>query len=157
MKYVSFTGHRDIHSARISDRLYETLEKLAESGADTFCAGGALGFDTLAAQTVIKLRQEYPWIMLHLVLPCPPEEQSLKFTEKNRQLYYDVISSADSIETVSPQYTSDCMKMRNSRLIELADICVCCYDIRRSHTGTGQTVRMAEKKGIGIINLYDDI
>ena len=26
MKYVSFTGHRDIHSARISDRLYETLE-----------------------------------------------------------------------------------------------------------------------------------
>ena len=36
-----------------------------------FCgAGGALGFDTLAAQTVLEMKKEYPQLRLILVLPC---------------------------------------------------------------------------------------
>ena len=33
-------------------------------------AGGALGFDTLAAQTVLDMKKEYPQLRLILVLPC---------------------------------------------------------------------------------------
>lgn len=35
-----------------------------------FGAGGALGFDTLAAQCVLSLRKRYSHIKLILVLPC---------------------------------------------------------------------------------------
>ena len=44
------------------------------------------------------------------------------------------------------------MKERNSRLVNKADICIC-Y-LKNKRTGTGQTVRMAETKGIDVINLY---
>ena len=39
-------------------------------------------------------------------------------------------------------------------MIELSDGCVCYYDESVGRSGTGQTVRMAESKGIEIINLF---
>ena len=45
------------------------------------------------------------------------------------------------------------MKKRNQRLVELGDICVCCYNENRIRSGTGQTVRIAEKQGKEIINI----
>ncbi len=151
---VSFTGHRDAYSPELQRKLRETLERLIAEGADLFCAGGAVGFDTLAAETVLELQGEYPQINLRLVLPCPPEAQTARFPVKARERYYDILRASDSVETVSPRYTDGCMKLRNRRLTELADICVCCYDTSRFSSGTGQTVRMAERKGIRIINLY---
>ncbi len=152
---VSFTGHRDIRAADFHDRLYELLESLiVNRSADMFYAGGAAGFDTLAAQTVLELKASYPWISLVLLIPCSPEEQTRSFSSNMQDTYYDIMQSADKVEYISPHYVEGCMKERNQRLIDYADICVCCYDERRSATGTGQTVRMAYKKGINVINLY---
>jgi len=155
MDNVSFTGHREINADAIKEPLYATLEELINNGSDMFFTGGAAGFDTLAALTVLDLRVTYPWISLSLILPCSPEEQTRSFTRELRDTYYDILRSADKVEYVCEHYTRDCMKQRNQRLIDCADICVCCYDERKSASGTGQTVRMAEKKGIRIINLYD--
>ena len=152
---VSFTGHRDAYSPDIRRKLRVTIEELIDEGADTFCAGGAVGFDTLPAETVLELQGDHPFISLRLVLPCPPEVQSARFTAKVRELYYDIYNAADSVEVIAPRYTEDCMKRRNQRLIDLADICVCVYDRERFTSGTGQTVRMAEKKGIEIINIFE--
>ena len=68
-----FTGHRELPTddlPEISKRLEDTLVKLIEQGYRYFGAGGALGFDTLAAQAVLRLRERYPQIRLILVLPC---------------------------------------------------------------------------------------
>lgn len=46
------------------------------------------------------------------------------------------------------------MKKRNARLIEHADCCVCYYNVKRSASGTGQTVRMALNRNMTIINLF---
>ena len=46
------------------------------------------------------------------------------------------------------------MKKRNARLAELGDICICYYNEKDFRSGTGQTVRMAEKAGKRIINMY---
>ena len=155
MNNVCFTGHRDIHSDNIEKTLYSTLESLIESGSDCFYAGGAAGFDTLAADTVLSLRSLYPWVSLILVLPCSAEEQTRSFSYELREKYYDILHSADKVEYISDHYFDGCMKLRNQRLVDCADICVCCYDERRSMSGTGQTVRMAQKKGIEIINLFE--
>ncbi|MBQ3842696.1 MAG: DUF1273 family protein [Ruminiclostridium sp.] len=151
---VSFTGHRNADPA-VRTALYNTIKRLAEAGADTFCAGGAAGFDTLAAQEVIRVKSEMPGIKLRLVLPCPPGEQTKKFSREMKEAYVLVLRGADEQECVSPHYTPGCMKARNQRLIDLADICICYYDSENnSASGTGQTVRMAKKKGIQIINLF---
>lgn len=68
-----FTGHRELpaeYLPEISKRLEDTLVALIEQGYCYFGAGGALGFDTLAAQVVLRLWERYPQIRLILVLPC---------------------------------------------------------------------------------------
>ncbi len=64
-KTVCFTGHRELPAddlPEISKRLEDTLATLIEQGYRYFGAGGALGFDTLAAQAVLRLRERYPQI-----------------------------------------------------------------------------------------------
>ena len=50
-----FTGHREIPTrdfATIQKLLEAEIIHLVNQGVLDFCAGGALGFDTMAAQTV---------------------------------------------------------------------------------------------------------
>lgn len=158
MKKVFFTGHR--HSnvyAEDMHRLNNLLRKLAAERVKDFYAGGARGWDMTFESMVISLRERYlPLIRLHLVLPCPPEEQMSGWSASDKQQYREILKAADSVETVSEHYDKSCMKKRNERLVELGDICVCYYNEKHFRSGTGQTVRMAEKQGKEIINLYID-
>lgn len=60
-----FTGHRDMPSDRKSDirsQLKAAVERAIQNGYRFFGAGGALGFDTMAARSVLELRQQHPHI-----------------------------------------------------------------------------------------------
>lgn len=72
-KTACFTGHRDIPPLKrpgIKHRLEREIERSIQAGYVYFGAGGALGFDTLAAQTVLKLKERYPDIKLSSNLSC---------------------------------------------------------------------------------------
>lgn len=154
MKSICFTGHRNIKvTDELKNRLYSQLEMLIQGGAEIFIAGGAKGFDLLCEETVITLKKKYPHIKLHIILPCPEAEQTEDWTETEKEQYRRILLSADYTEICSEHKTKGCMKKRNARLVELADVCVCYYNTRRIRTGTGQTVRMAKEKEIKIINL----
>ncbi len=156
MKSCSFTGHRKFHcSPRTSGILESAILDVMKSGVMDFYAGGAIGWDTFCAETVINMRNRFPHIRLHIVLPCPPSQQSAFWSEKQRNEYLSVINAADSVECVSNSYHSSCMRARNQRLIALADCCICYYDSSHYRSGTGQTVRMAQAKGIVVINVFD--
>ena len=60
MNNVSFTGHREIDAETLREPLYATLEGLISSGSDMFFTGGASGFDTLAALTVLDVSVDKP-------------------------------------------------------------------------------------------------
>ncbi len=76
MKSVCFTCHRNIKEmAELKKALIKQLVKLIDEGAADFYAGGAVGFDMLCESAVIELRKRFPHIKLHLILPCPAEEQ----------------------------------------------------------------------------------
>lgn len=159
MKYKNccFTGHRQAALTEpLKKRLTDGLRGLiTEYNTHDFYAGGAAGWDMLCEETVLKLREEFPFIRLHLVLPCSAEEQTARWDEALRMRYYDILKRADTAEYVSLMYTKDCMKLRNARLVEYSDCCVCYYDKNGSvRSGTGQTIRMAESKGIRIFNLF---
>ena len=152
LKTCCFTGHRIIKiTPELVQRLKDTIIKLITQGVTDFYNGGAIGFDMLCAETIIELKAEYPDIKLHLLLPCPPEEQVKGWNKAQVEKYNEILKAADSVTVVSEHYTRDCMKHRNERLVELADHCICYCTNPRS--GTGQTVRMAEEKGIDVINM----
>lgn len=68
-----FTGHRDI-APYTPDTVFEQTKAIAtllvSKGFKYFGAGGALGFDTLAAQAVLSVKETHPEFKLILVLPC---------------------------------------------------------------------------------------
>lgn len=155
MKNICFTGHREIRDIKkITNYLLCTIDDLIQKGATNFFAGGAIGFDTLAAEAVILLRKKYPYIKLFLILPCCGTEQTLYRTLNQKKEYKRILSEADDVEFISEHYFDGCMKQRNSRLIELADYCICYYNNKKSAGGTAQTVRMTQKKNIPVINLF---
>ena len=83
-----FTGHRNIPvelRSPISEILKTTIISCIEQGYLYFGAGGALGFDTLAAQTVLDLKCLYPSIKLILVLPC--RDQASRWTTDDKTVY----------------------------------------------------------------------
>lgn len=64
-KTCCFTGHREIPSGqrrKIFARTEEAIEGLIKKGYLYFGAGGALGFDTIAAFAVLKLKERYPTV-----------------------------------------------------------------------------------------------
>ena len=93
---------------------------------------------------------------LHLVLPCSREEQTVRWSERQRAAYDCICREADSCEFIAESYTRDCMRLRNQRLVTLADCCICYCREPEGRTGTAQTVRMARHKGIPVINLALD-
>ena len=68
-----FTGHRAIPARALpalAEELEQTLRRLIDKGMGYFGAGGALEVDTLAAETVMRLKDEYPGVRFIMVLPC---------------------------------------------------------------------------------------
>lgn len=157
MKSCCFTGHRKVkYSELLLKKLNDTIEAMIKKGVTDFYAGGAIGWDTICAEAVLKLRNEkYSHIRLNMVLPCPESEQTAKWSYEQKQKYCEILNAADNMEIVSLIYTRDCMKRRNLRLVELAESCICYYDEGQNASGTGQTVRLAQQKGIQVINLYE--
>lgn len=154
-KSVCFTGHR---RANISDATYSLLishlKKLISDGYSDFYSGGATGWDAICERAVIDLKAEGFEIRLHLILPCCFEEQTRGWTIGEKEEFIEIQSHADTIEYISRHYTDSCMKQCNQRLVDSADMAICYYDARRTRSGTGQTVRMAEEQELRIWNFF---
>lgn len=152
-KVACFSGHRKLpeNCSKLRANLEKVIIELIERGVVFFGNGGAVGFDALAATTVLKLKEEYPHIRLVMVLPCPPEEQSLKWNEEQKKRYYELLDQADKVRVLSPRYTSGCMLDRNRHLVDCSAYLIC-Y-LRERHGGTFYTVRYAEQRGLKILRL----
>ena len=156
MKACSFTGHRAIspvHIAPLTDLLDRAITYAYAEGCRTFFSGGAVGFDILAARRVLLFRISHPDVRLVMLLPCVGQEE--KWSPEQRERYYQVLRDADELEYLADAYDPDCMRRRNAALVSRADMLVA-YVARRS-SGAGQTLAMAEKKGIPTYNLYPSV
>lgn len=156
VKTVCFTGHRSIppnERKLIALKLEETIKRLIEMGYVYFGTGGALGFDTIAAETVLKLKVKYPHIRLILVLPC--QTQADKWSDEDKEIYYDIKSKADKSICISQNYTNECLFKRNRHLVDNSNLCVCYY--KHNKGGTAYTVNYAISKQKLVINIADEI
>ena len=149
-----FTGHRQIDPpllVPLTAQLDATLRALVQMGCLQFYAGGARGFDTLAAARTLALRQEYPAVRLHLLLPC--RDQCTGWPAADIARYEDILANCDSYRYIAERYSPSVMTKRNRALVANADVCVAF--LLREASGAGQTVRAARRAGITVLNLAD--
>lgn len=130
--------------------LEQTIVSLYERGYRVFVAGGALGFDTMAAKAVLMLRENgYPDIKLVLALPC--RSQTAGWGEGEIAVYETICSLADQVIYVSETYFSGCMHKRNRYMVDHSSVCI--SYMTRTTGGTAYTVRYAERAGVRVIDL----
>ena len=147
-----FTGHRDIdarHAECLATVLDNVIEQLISCGVTCFRAGGALGFDTIAALKVLEKKSEHPDISLDLYLPC--RDQTARWGDYDREIYSYVLDNANSITYTSEQYHRGCMLLRNRKMADGVDFCV--SYCQKNSGGTAYTVEYAKGKGVKIINV----
>lgn len=122
-----FTGHRELPTGLARWKLAVKLEKAIveqiNNGIQFFGAGGARGFDALAAQTVLKLKKKYPDIKLILVLPCLTQTRG--WSARDVEEYERIKAQANKVVYTSQEYTKDCMHKRNRHLVDNSSVCIC--------------------------------
>ena len=157
-----FTGHRphglpgggnpsDPGARRLLLRLSETVAQLSSQGVRDFYCGGALGFDTWAARTVLARKASAPEIRLHLVLPFWGQESA--WSRVDQAEYQRILRAADEVRILSERYYPGCMQARNRALVDRA-ACVVGYCVKKSG-GAAYTLAYARRQGRRIILLSE--
>lgn len=151
-KTCCFTGHRFIAKSEypiIYYKLKRVIERLIDKGVIYFYAGGALGFDTIAAEIILYLKTQYPQIKLIMVYPC--RDQTVLWMQKDIEKYIKIKSRCDEYVYISEKYTNECMRERNRYLVDKSSYCI--YYLENKNSGTSYTVNYALKKGLTVINI----
>ena len=159
-KACAFTGYRpskmpwgydetDARCVEFRFRLREALEYLIGRGYADFLSGGALGFDQMAAEIVLSLREKYPWIRLIMVIPFAG--QADRWTEEQRGRWLDIIAASDRVVHISRDYDKGVFFRRNHYLVEHADLLLAAYDGQPG--GTAGTVAYARRHGVRVSRL----
>lgn len=138
-----FTGHRAMSMAeqkQIFPILTQKISEAMEQGVTVFRNGGALGFDTLSALSVLKLKENHSQIKLFI--DVPHRGQSDHWKKFDRDVYEYIISHADEVTYVSQNYQKGCMQKRNRFMVDRSDL-VIAY-IRKTSGGSYYTACYAE-------------
>lgn len=158
MLTVAFTGYRpdkmpfeenENDSAYLAFRasLSAVILRLLERGATHFISGLAMGFDTWAAEEVLREKAKNPSVTLECAIPFPRQADSWQRDYQKRR--ERILKAADETATLRMEYTKDCFFVRNRYMVDKADVVVCAYDGQSG--GTAYTVNYAlEKKKIVI-------
>ncbi len=155
-KTCCFTGHRfipDYQCPELNKALQNVITELIGKGVSTFISGGALGFDTLAAQCVLEIKKYHPRIKLVMLLPCRGQHAKWKISDRN--VYEKILMVADDIIFLNDKYITGCMHQRNREMVRQSGYCIAYFDGKPG--GTAYTVGIAGEQGLSVVNIYPNI
>lgn len=143
-KACAFTGHRELErdfSPRILKKEVENL--IMQEKVDTFYVGMAMGFDLIAAETVLKLKRKYD---VKLIACIPFYGQEKYFSDKDKKRYAEILKKCDESILISENYYKGCLLKRNRYMVDNADFLIA-Y-LKKDIGGTAYTVNyyMKNKK-----------
>ena len=156
-KRCAFTGYRpqklpfgfdetDPRCVEFKARLRDTIEGLIGCGYAHFISGGAMGMDMFAAEAVLDLKEDYPWIILEMASPF--DAQAARWEPEYQARHARLFAEADIVTVISHNYTRACMFRRNRYLVDNADLLLAAYDGKPG--GTAMTVEYAHHTGIPV-------
>ncbi len=151
MKTICFTGHRRL-SQKQYDWLAETLpsviERAIDRGFTRFISGGALGFDQLAAETIVWLKDSYN---IELWLAEPFLDFSSKWDASQKKLYNLTKGKANKVCTLEWSYFDGVYQERNEWMVDESSVVIAAWNGNPS--GTKNTVDYAVTKNKRVLHL----
>lgn len=157
LKKCSFTGYRpqkmpfgydesDPRCVAFKAELRKTLEELIGERYVYFLSGGSLGMDMFAAEAILELQKDYPWISLEIVTPF--DAQAARWPPEYRERHDRLLKQADAVTPICHEYTRSCMFRRNRYLVDEADLLLAAFDGKPG--GTAMTVDYANRTRVPI-------
>lgn len=140
---------------KFENDLTQKIFELIETGCHTFYSGMAMGFDIIAAESVLLARQGYKKAPIKLVCTIPFIKHSDTFSYEWRKRYKDILALADQVLLTSDDYYKGCYAYRNKIMVDYSDYVLTWYDGKPG--GTKNTIEYAKKLGRHIINLNENI
>ena len=148
-----FTGHRDIPADQLQMVMAGTEVKVRElilRGYRYFGVGGAVGYDTIVAELLLRLRErEYPGIRIILVYPF--DGFTGRWSDKQKATYARLFPMYDKRVCVCKSASKEAYLARDRHLIDCSSICVA-YCTRQTG-GTAYTIRYAAARGVPVFNV----
>ena len=130
--------------------LEQAVRRAAAQGYRRFFSGMSTGFDLWAAEAVLRVRRQ---LAVQLLCAVPFDAQASRFPAEWKRRFNACLLAADQVFSLSRRYYAGCYAARNQFMVDAASLLICYYDGRPG--GTAQTVRMAQTRGLRIINLAE--
>ena len=134
---------------KFENALIEEILKLCNEGCRTFYTGMAMGFDIIAAEIVLLVKNAYD-TPLKLICVLPFKNQGDSFGEFWKNKYTEIINKCDSVVCLNEEYHKGCYQQRNKYMVENSDFVLTWYDGKSG--GTRNTIDYAAKLGRQVIN-----
>ena len=158
---LCFTGHRPERLPQEADellrmrrRLEDAIEEAIGRGRVNFVSGAMSGFDTLAAEAVIRLKAKCPQIQCILIAPFSVHFFSHKnWTPEWEARLREVIKQADFSISLSEHAYKGVYFDRDRVIVDMAAEVIAYYD--GGPGGTKYTVEYALGQGRPIINIAE--
>jgi uncharacterized phage-like protein YoqJ len=156
-KTVCFSGHRpeklpfqgeESHYVNrfLKSLLYKEISDSVNDGFNCFITGLSRGIDLWAGEIVLELKAREPGIAL--VAAYPYRGFTDKFKGYEKWVSGNISLKSDAEFFISEKYDEHCMRERNCFMVDNSSKLIAMLSDYRS--GTGQTVRYAEKIGITV-------
>lgn len=162
---AAFTGHRKERIlqgcgnnfqifGQIRDVVVNQVIELYGQGYNVFYTGMANGFDMIAAEAVLLVKEKYGDITLAAAIPF--RKQPLWFDAEDQLSYHRLLKKADRVVMVSENYYKGCYIRRDEYMVRKADAVIAYWDLERKG-GTFYTVNKAVESGKPVINIYEKV
>ena len=136
-----FTGHRNIPADQLQEIVARTEVKVRElirGGYRCFMVGGAVGYDTLAAE----------------LLAYPFDGYTSGWKEEQKATYERLLPLYDERICVAAAASRGAYLQRDRYMVDASSMCVA-YCTRQTG-GTAYTIRYAAKTGVPVCNIAED-
>lgn len=170
MKSICFTGHRKVPGRSYDEwgGVYELVHKAIldayRSDFRNFFSGGAIGFDTIAAEAVLAAKKIHGDISL--IMAVPFKDQPIKWPKASQDRYNKILAQADKIVFVDEvynsvyigRYSSTKMLNRNKFMVNNTDVVIACLSSAAISVGGGtmHCINYAKTKERSILLLDPD-
>lgn len=146
---VCFTGHRTYDGSRNSE-LNAAIRELYARGYRNFLCGMAVGFDLIAAECALSLRDELKGLQVIAVVPF--KDMQSRFSQSQCALFERICEEANEVIILATQYSPSVYMARNNYLVDNSSAVISYFTGEKG--GTAYTIHRAVKSLLEIYNLY---
>lgn len=152
-----FTGHRNVPVDKqkeiIVARTEAKVRELIRGGYRCFITGGAVGYDTLAAELLFRLR-DIERQDIRVILAYPFDGYMNRWNEEQKAAYARLLPQYDERICIAEAASRGAYLQRDRYMVDASSMCIA-YCTRQTG-GTAYTIRYATKKGVPVCNIAED-